>query len=299
MSFFTYHLPIHTSFNMCIQIPFTYIAVLENRNIEISNGSANDLQKNIDLWNQYINKNITYFQSRNESFYLEDTYKIRVRFLAHLIIGELSGDWGINGSYWSFAPTGSLNLGDWTDSDVQIYASHLHIRNNSYILFRLTSTTYIKNSILSSEGNGYFFFNTALGGIVDLQSVYINNVTIGLYLANPADTCEDVHLHDSNIGIYSNAAGIEARNVRITSVNTEVYTAANGSTVAVIDPYENLTVVQNNNADNWIEERYSCNIHVTDKDGVNVNGATVACEDQFGTPVFSVNTVFLSSVIAV
>ena len=38
---------------------------LENRNIEISNGSAKDLQKNIDLWNQYINKNITYFQSRN------------------------------------------------------------------------------------------------------------------------------------------------------------------------------------------------------------------------------------------
>ncbi|MCD4819103.1 MAG: TonB family protein [Candidatus Cloacimonetes bacterium] len=38
---------------------------LENRNSEISSGSAKNIQKNIDLWNQYINKNDNYFQARN------------------------------------------------------------------------------------------------------------------------------------------------------------------------------------------------------------------------------------------
>jgi len=40
-----------------------------------------------------------------------------------------------------------------------------------------------------------------------------------------------------------------------------------------------------------VHRKYTCNIHIADKDGVDLAGVVVDCEDQFGNPVWAAGTV--------
>jgi len=248
---------------------------------------------NFEVGNGIVATTLT---SENESVYFDDGFEVKTNSSATLTLGKLSGSWGINGSYWSLAPTGQMHIGFGAFVTVQIYASQLHIRNNGYIQFTGVNTYQLKNAVLSSEGAGFFFF--AVGGAytLELEDVYINNVKVGLYSAAEPGICNDVHIHEQTDGgsgaIYCNAAGVSAKNLRITDYTfCDIRTAAGGSTFEAIDPKSNIVAPVNNQATNWIKESYTCNIHIADKDGTDLAGVTVDCEDQFGTAVWAAGTI--------
>ena len=262
---------------------------------DYGNNEQYQLDANWDIGN---NSTSTYFQSKNDAFHLSTTFKIRTRAQAHCWIGELAGDWGVNGSYWSVAPTSSMNLGDWTNTDVSIYASHIHIRNNSYVLFRFSNAYLVKNSILSSiggAGSGYFYFNVA-DNLAVLERVYINNTYFGLDVVR-ADTMGEIHAHNNyECGVVKNTASIsEISNTLVTHSTShnqaDFYTQQNLSRINMIDSKSPIGgSVVNNQADNWVQETYTCNIHIVDKDGVAIQTVAVLCEDESDNDIFDVTT---------
>jgi len=60
--------------------------------------------------------------------------------------------------------------------------------------------------------------------------------------------------------------------------------------VDCILPSPIVVIIGYDNHDGFLNEQYTVNIHVVDKDGANIATASVTCNDQFGTSVFDVNT---------
>jgi hypothetical protein len=61
--------------------------------------------------------------------------------------------------------------------------------------------------------------------------------------------------------------------------------------VKLIDPVVDVWKIYNmKNSPGEILRQYSCNIHVADRDGNNLSGATVTCTDKDGNTVFSIQT---------
>ena len=52
----------------------------------------------------------SYFQSKNEMVYFADDKDFTAASAATLKLGELVGDWGIDGSFWSVGPNATMNI---------------------------------------------------------------------------------------------------------------------------------------------------------------------------------------------
>jgi len=61
-------------------------------------------------------------------------------------------------------------------------------------------------------------------------------------------------------------------------------------TASFIDPKVSIPSVKIDHADAIIKEQYTINIHVNDKEGANLAGATVACVDAASGAIFSEET---------
>ena len=260
-------------------------------------GNASFYQYDGKAWDIGDNSTSTYFTSKKEAVYLSDGCNgPRVRHAATHQIGGLVGDGGVDGSYWSFGNTSSFFWGDWTSSSVKVYASQAHSRNSANIRFRFMTSgdgLDFRNSILSGTLAGVSnLFDFGYAEIVNYQRMYAHSLSDWGYYTNVATNITDgVHIHNCKYGIGGNAAGAELINTLITSsVTGDVNTQVNGTTVNRIDPSSISVGVVNNQADNWVQDTYTCNVKVLDRAGAALQSVTVLCEEQDDTEVFSVST---------
>jgi len=267
-------------------------------------GNSCQFQVDCALFDIGNNSTSTYFASELESLYFAGSGgQVRIRTQGHLRLGKESGGWGVDGSWWNMGPTSTCYLLDWLDPcELDMYASWLHLRDTGgYVLFRIDGTLKVKNSIFSSAYDGgitneFFFNNMRVAATVEYEDVYTYKAKIGSYIANPPDVFKNFKVHEAGIGAYSNAAGSKLTNVRFTNLIDNAWhinTAANGSTLELIDPIDfpaSPTIV-NNQADNWVQETYTCNINVVDHRGTALAGVVVDCEETGGTAVWTAGTI--------
>ncbi len=130
-----------------------------------------------------------------------------------------------------------------------------------------------------------------------LDSLTLKNLYIGNWsywrLDKIPDTIENVWMHYTSTGLYSYVSTTIEDLLVTNEGSSKVWAGpASGITINLISP--RWTPVQSDmiigNADGVINAKYSCDIHVVDKDGNNLAGVTVTCEDKDSNQAFSVQT---------
>ena len=250
-------------------------------------------------WDIGDDSTTTFFKSTLEAVYLNAGCNgPRVRSAATFDMGEIDNDFGINGSFWSFGPDTLFQLTDNFTSAVNIAASHLHLRTNTPINNRWGDIV-IRNAIFSGitdspgTGSNHFIFNIGHpSSTADIKGLYINRM-YDMLMAGVPDPAEDIWVHDCQYGFVSQATGVALANAKWTSIASSIdaWTQPNGTTLEMIDPETNITGPQNNNADSWIQETYTCNIKVVDRDGAALENVIVDCEEADTTAVWTAGTI--------
>lgn len=224
----------------------------------------------------------TYFQSQNECVHFSDAKLPIITANATLELGDLSGDWGINGSFWRWKAS-ALHwiIGDGISGTFNCYASHLFIESvDAYTLFG-GGVIDIRNSIISSTSTNYYGimlgFNTTS---ITLKKLYVNNIYALTVRETPA-SMQDIHLHTTQ-GLALQYNPVTASGTYVTNSTYEVTTYQSDS--ILVDPTTNITLLALTDAGDSLIEQYTCNIHVADEDGADLETVTVQCQ-TFGNVV--------------
>jgi len=146
------------------------------------------------------------------------------------------------------------------------------------ILFQ-SGETDIRNSIISAVFNGsalcYWQWISGVQSL-KLNKVYFTNVCSSIINIIP-DTFQDVHAHYVKYGIHSGAA-ITVTGLLATSITANDIRNTSAVTLTVKDPEMDVATLLIQNAAGVVIEQYTCNIHVTDKDGIDLASVGVDCE---------------------
>jgi hypothetical protein len=232
----------------------------------------------------------TYFTSLNEQLYFVDDALPFIAANARFDMGEALGDWSKNGSCMSIGITGGAGHSISTSASAVFatYGSMIIRRNASnYSTLALSGGTWIaRNFTYIGFGLDYIHLST---GTVDWDTVTILDPFIFQMSLTPTNF-NNIHVHGAYTGLFSYQP-ITATNMLITDASIEVQMNVAGNLI-LKNPRFNIngSKVTITNASGNIIEQYTCNIHVNDKDGVDLEGASVLCEDEADAEVFSVST---------
>ena len=244
----------------------------------------------------------TYFQSTKEFIYFKDDLEFFVKANATLKIGNLYGSWGYDGSHFSVGPDALWAILSAPGATLRIYASSIHIRTAKQIWLN-EGTIDIRNSILSHSrypgGNWQHRWELWSASNLNLQDVFVCNCD-GLAIYTTPDTLENVHIHYTEAGAQIHRT-VTAIKLNVTSFTTsDVYAWADqaSQTAVLKDPKFSVSspsIDEGGHASTYtLKEQYTCNIHVADKDGINLQSVTVLCEisdsSNYDTQEFSVST---------
>jgi hypothetical protein len=227
----------------------------------------------------------TYFRSSSEQIYFTDDKSFTIKNNATLQAGKKQGDWGYSGSAWSVAPAATwlIITSGHTTATFNFYASNLLVRS-AITTYISEGTIEILNSIMSyseaySSVKRYIFHQNSVSLI--LKDVFFNN-SWGPAFRHTSATCEDVHVHHTTYGLNTASTTPSLTGVRLTEATTALaYVSGSSAGLTFIDPKEHITsIVIDTEEGNYVLERYSCNVHVTDEDGSDISGVTVDCQDE-------------------
>ena len=223
----------------------------------------------------------TYFRSSNEEVFWADGIDFYITANAVVTLGDLDGTEAVEGSKWSFAFSGFVNTVP--DGTFNLYASTFEVRNSQY-WYANGGTISFKNSTFlgnGSSGSGPLFSGITL-------SIERLNI-IDAHLFNSYDApvvAEDLLLTNVALGFYGQHSSGEIVITDFGTVGTRTTDAQQetAATLVLKDPKTNLGTVRVNNAIGAIIEQYTCNIHIADKDGADLESATIQCQ-TFGNVV--------------
>jgi len=233
------------------------------------------------------------FKSLNEMVYLIDDKTLEVESNATLQLGQLQGSWGINGSMWSFGPSANMTViaSGQTTAAFNCYASKFHLRTAFYVSFA-DGDIDIRNSIISGVYDGsqisLYIFDSTIQTLILSKIDFVNVYHLALNIT--PNIISDVHVHYGSNGLAA-AYDLTADRLLTSSItNNDIFLTGSSKTINIKDPKENVNTVGIIFETGIIKEQYTCNIHVTDKDGANLSGVTVTCKDKNDNQVFSVQT---------
>jgi len=231
----------------------------------------------------------TYFKSIDESVYF--SFETYVTDNADLKIGEKRVNYPQKGSYWDLPSVigwDAYILAS-SGSALGIYGSVLKFRVAGWVQIYnpeiydsvIMGDTVIKNPIF--QGNNIRIYNTYFTNFQNSISIWASPVAF--------DNC-----HIDGIGIAINGKNTATvKGVDITDLlggrwHSDV--GSNGpNTLNFLDPKFILSVIRHSNVGNITTHQLTCNIHIADKDGADLAGVTVDCEDQFGVAVWAAGTI--------
>ena len=122
------------------------------------------------------------------------------------------------------------------------------------------------------------------------MAVYFNNVD-ALHLIETPALLLDCHIHRCFYGVNLTWVQVVATDLKITSFATaDVRTFLSEAEMTLTDPKQNISTVLNVTDGGQVFEKYTCNIHVVDRGGNDLQSVTVLCEDQADAQAFSVST---------
>jgi len=247
-------------------------------------GGQYKIDANLDIGNDVAS---TYFTTKREQLTFSSGAELTTKGNAVFQSGEKVGDWGRGGSCFRFSLTSSMILAK--DGDVKLYASKFQFDSNQYLYLMngdgSVEALNVQFDFYYSNGGNYTRIVFLNHGTATLKDVYVSDsYSIRIDIDG---TYENIHTHNTHSGLYGSALIVGAK---VTSASIEDIFAKNG-TFEIRDPDFVISTVRCSGAGDIIKEQYTCNIHIADKDGADLAGVVVDCEDQFGTAVWAAGTI--------
>jgi len=227
----------------------------------------------------------TYFRSAHEFVYWENYSHFSIKANATLDLGESSGDWSKTGSAWSFDLDENFAFLASATAEFGIYGSMIIRRDVIGAWFQQTNGTWIARNSIFSGISGFPGAVVVIGGgtttWTDVKSMGLQSIT-----AYVTPTFSNIHLHDVFYGLSSyGSATPSISNLKITdSGYVEVYVTEVDTSLNLIDPDFTISSIIINNATASCTRKQTCNIHVADEDGADLETVTVQCQ-TFGNVV--------------
>lgn len=241
--------------------------------------------KDVDFGNDA--EDATYFLSKWEMIYFVSGYEWLVKTGATLAIGILRESKGTQGSKWSLAHGSNATLT--SGGAFYLYGSTLEIRDQFYVYHLSGGDMVFKDSTISNPAwYSILSFESGLSSF-DIQDIYFSETTLRLKKA--PTNMEKISSHHASSGIYisfrSNVVSKEMAFTDSISEDIHLHTSAN---FQLVDPISPPTSFKFDTAGSYAIEQYTVNIHITDKNGDDIETANVVCTDEAGSGVFDVNT---------
>lgn len=228
----------------------------------------------------------TYFASESQTITFANDVFPYTYANAEFRLGNIVGNWGIHGSYLSINrhAGGDANLGN--GGVFKVYASMVTVRESKIIwLYWDPGDVILNNAIFNNAGTTKLQTLGFLGGAgSSINKGYFTGFYQVMVIIS---TAEEIHSHNCNHGFYSYLPVTYVK-ARVTNVTNDF--AAYDNPVTVVDPKAPVALPVISDALGTIFEKYTCNIHVSDKDGNDLSDVTVTCADQYNTQIFSVST---------
>lgn len=228
----------------------------------------------------------TYFESEKEQIYWNDGVSFTIKSAAELRVGsKIVGDWGYDGSYWSYSPGANLVIiaNGQTTAKFYGYGSTFQSRENNRVQFA-DGDIVINKCIISFSihtlGDANFELKPGIN-TVSIKDCYFPRIK-SVYFAIVPDTFSGNHVHWALYGaLMENDAGgtVSIPSLTATSIVTNDIRNTRGSSIFnVVDPNFTVSSVRIDNATGVIAVQHTCNIHVADKDGIDLASALIDCE---------------------
>jgi len=215
-----------------------------------------------------------------------------------------STGWGRFGSTWlvTMAATWNLIPTSATAAVFSMYGSTLTCCGD-YTLVQRDGTWNARNAIIAGEyktladaNQTTMKLNVKAAATIDWKQVQANNWHSVQFDGSTMTNFDGVHLHAGYYGIRAAEANSTVTTPRITDSYDDsvyMYGGAGVKTLTLVDPAYNIggsADVTNQDANAIVAEVYTCNIHVVDADGVDLETVNVVCTDEAAAGVFDVNT---------
>ncbi len=239
--------------------------------------------------------NALIFYSKRETVCFDTGKGFTIKANTTVILGELDGSYGINGSRWNIDPTDGdiIELSEDSSAVFEMYGSSLHNRAQGSSVFFRKGTIILNSSMITVDSTQVNARRSIVFSVgitqLSLNKIYFSSFFQVIFDLTP-DSFVDVHIHSAGMRVAS-AALVTVIDLKVTEITT-IWLANTGTCLAFVDPKQHVVKAKLSHLDasNYTIERYSCDIHVVDKDGSNLEGVTVTCEDKNSNQVFSVQT---------
>ena len=232
----------------------------------------------------------TYFQSKIELVAFSSSLYFTVTSAATLEMGDLSGAYGIDGSAWSLATINRPDIiaAGSTTANFWVYASYLFNRSAADMDFE-DGNIDLRNSIYRSSAQ-LFRMRQGLQSVY-LDQVYFSNCGFTLYVNATKANQIQTHLGSGTAGVNFGINSATMENINVSAYPT--YDVANWSAITgtMKNPVNLIVAPYITQPAGVIIEQFTCNIHVADKDGANLAGVVIDCEDQLAAAVWGAGTV--------
>ncbi len=248
---------------------------------EIVANALYTIQKSIQFGN---GSDSSFFRSTNEMVYFEDGAVPTIENYATLQQGELQGDWGINGSDWSCAPSASWDFiaNVATSGTHNMFASKWSLRSLVVMTYRSGVVDW-RNSQFTGQQRDSSSQKLTFGTLVqsvNWADVFVNHIHTIVFAVSP--TIDDFHFH--YFRILEGAGDVTIEGYLATECNAYDVRAMSGKTVTLIDPRFTPALPRADSATATVIVAYTVNIRVNDKNGAALESATVAAT-SFGNIV--------------
>lgn len=227
------------------------------------------------------------FKSINEIVYFDDAQYFSIKSNATLELGVLSNGYGIDGSFWSVGPSATMVMTVTGQTPTfHLYGSRLHSRNQS--IFIQSGTIVInKGQITFASSTNYLRCYSGIT-LLSIKDLYLEG-GYRLWCDKTPTDFDDVHIHNSTKALLASVA-VTLDSLLVTNASTQDVWITTANTITLKNPKFHPTRIQIDDAGGIVIEQYTCNIHVADKNGNNLSGVVVSCEDQNENEVFSALT---------
>jgi len=232
---------------------------------------------------------VGYFESLNESVYFCDTASFGVIDNFQWRLGEASGDYGINGSWWSVGAGATLDVIGETQpgAEAALYASTLHNRSDALLRFMDGSVT-ARNTTFSGPGTTASLASAiVLGDTTDMDRVTFSQMKT-VTLSAAAGTFTNILSQGLATGITFDGISdtVDGLGISGSTTDVEMTGATTGTLLDSTTAMSAATVA----AGGVVDEVFSFDFYLQDSDGSAVEGATIALTDALGNTEFSVAT---------
>ena len=226
----------------------------------------------------------TYFTSTDDEYiFFSSGNSPQVKNNATLQLGTPGISYSGRGVSWVFEAGGyGRYFSNATTSGV-IYMYNVHLRFSSSELLMYVSSLTIKNTTITADDQN-------LRVQADSGSIYNLYIWSANFLLKSSLSLDLIHTEDCTIGIVGEVVDITAENLLVTNAGWVEVRVTTANILTLKNPLFHPTLIRIDNAGGIIKEQYTCNIHIADKDGNDISGATVTCQDKDGNQVFSVQT---------